>query len=93
MPTYKIEKILTKCNEYDFLIKSSFLPIAHHEFKPFEMVLTKIKRKVVIKNQACQFYALEEVNKQELLKITVSEFTEHVEHIKLGELNNKKMNS
>ena len=92
MPTYKIQKIATKFNKGDFQIKILFLPVAHPELSPIEMVWSKIKREVATKNLIIRLATGEEITKQAVLKFTASEFTKYVEHVKLEELNYKQIN-
>ena len=49
-PKYKIQKIADKFQEGDFSIKILFLPVAHPELNPIEMVWGCVKRAVAAQN-------------------------------------------
>ena len=49
-PTYKIQKIADKFTLGGFNIKTLFLPVAHPELNPIEMLWSKLKRNTAATN-------------------------------------------
>ena len=60
LPQYKVQKIADKYEEGDFNIVILFLPVAHSELNPIEMVWSNIKKKVAAKNMYFKLSSVEE---------------------------------
>ena len=80
LPKYKIKKIADKYEGGGFNIDILFLPVAHPELNPIEMVWYNIKKKVPAKNMDFKLSSVKEHAKNEIAKVTATEFGKFVAH-------------
>ena len=69
-PKYKIQKIADKFETETFSIKILFLPVAHPELNPIEMVWSFVKRSVASLNLKFNLSAVEELTREQTVKVT-----------------------
>lgn len=79
-PIYTIQKIADKFSEGDFELKVLFLPVAHPELNPIEMVWGIIKRKVSQRNLTFKLAVVEEETRLQVAKLTPTTFQNFVAH-------------
>ena len=79
-PKYKIQKIADKFHKGHFSIKILFLPNAHPELNPIEMLWGCIKRAVAAQNLSFKLRDVEHATKSELAKINAEQFEKFMNH-------------
>ena len=79
-PKYKIQKIADKFETEDFSIKILFLPVAHPELNPIEMVWGKVKRNVASRNMTFQLSAVEEETRHQISLVMKEDFSKYYQH-------------
>ena len=79
-PIYKIQKIADKFETNDFKLKVLFLPVAHPELNPIEMVWGIIKRKVAEHNLTFNLNAVEHETETQLANITAATSQNYENH-------------
>ena len=84
-PKYKIQKIADKFERDDFSIKVLFLPVAHPELNPIEMVWGFIKRKVASKNMSFKLSHVEQLTREQVQVVTAAQFSKYYEHARKEE--------
>ncbi len=84
-PTYKIQKIANEFVTEEFNIKILFLPVAHPELNPIEMVWSKMKRSIAGKNMTHRLSAVEEQTRRKVELMTAFESNRYVEYVKVEE--------
>ena len=57
-----------------FQIKILFLPVAHPDLNPVEMVWGYIERTVAAQNVTSKLYAVEYITKEQIKKVTAERF-------------------
>ena len=92
-PKYKIQKIADKYEEGDFKIVVLFLPVAHPELNPIEMVWGQIKRKVASKNMDFKLSSVEELTRTEIAKVSPCGFARYVSHTIIEEEKYKQLST
>lgn len=90
-PTYKIQKLANEFSSGDFSIKILFLPVAHPELNPIEMVWSFIKRSVAARNMHFTLSHVEEETKKEILKVTAADIRKYSRHAKDEETKYRRM--
>ena len=84
-PKYKIQKIADKFTSADFNIKILFLPVAHPELNPIEIVWGRVKRAVARNNLTFQLAAVEQETKRQVDNISAHDFKKFANHAKKEE--------
>ena len=79
-PKYKIQKIADKFTTESFQIKILFLPVAHPELNPIEMVWGFVKRTVAAQNMTFKLSAVEQATKEQIKKVTADQFQKYYMH-------------
>ena len=79
-PKYKIQKIADEFSSEDFCIKILFLPVAHPELNPIELVWGNIKRAVASRNLLFNLSWVEEETREQLSKVDAEKFKSYVNH-------------
>ena len=79
-PQYNIQKITDNFNTKSFQIKILFLPVAHPELNPIEMVWGFIERTVAAQNMTFKLYAVEHITKEQIKKVTANKFHKYYTH-------------
>ena len=79
-PKYKIQKIADSFN-----IKILFLPVAHPELNPIEMVWSFVKRNVASKNMHFKLSKVESETAIQIGNITASDFNKYAAHARKEE--------
>lgn len=79
-PKYKIQKIADKFSTDEFDIKILFLPVAHPELNPIEMVWSFVKRAVASRNLHFTLTHVENVTKTLMQGLTSSDIHGYVRH-------------
>ena len=80
-PKYTIQKIADKFQNDDGHIKVLFLPVAHPELNPIEMVWSCIKRNAASRNMNFSLTEVEEATKEEVIRVTEGEFAKYYGHV------------
>ena len=73
-PKYKVQKIADKFESGSFNIKIRFLPVAHSEINPIEMVWARVR------HLTFQVTAVEEETKRRIEKVAVDDFNKCYKH-------------
>ena len=92
-PIYKIQKIANTFREGRFEIKILFLPVAHPELNPIEMLWSKVKRQVASKNMNFRLSTVEELTREAVAEFSASEFAKYVEHVLVEEQKFKELST
>ena len=79
-PKYKIQKIADKFGAETFSIKILFLPVAHSELNPIEMVWSFLKRSVASRKLKFNLSAVEELTREHIFKVTAELFNKFYIH-------------
>jgi len=79
-PKYKIQKLADKFANDEAHIKIIFLPVAHPELNPIEMVWGLIKRRVASRNLHFSLSLVETETRKQLQEITPELFNKFVQH-------------
>ena len=79
-PKYKIQKIADKFETETFSIKILLLPVAHPELNPIEMVWTFVKQSAASCNLKFNLSAIEELTREQILKVTPELFNKYYIH-------------
>jgi len=92
-PIYSIQKIADTFSEGEFELKVLFLPVAHPELNPIEMVWGIIKRKVAQRNLTFKLTAVEDETRKQIGSIGALDFKNYVSHVLKEENKYRQMNS
>ena len=84
-PKYKIQKLADEFASNGFDIKILFLPVAHPELNPIEMVWSFIKRKVASRNLHFNLTHVENETKKHIAEIAAQDIKKYVSHAKKEE--------
>ena len=84
-PKYKIQKIADKFEQEGFSIKILFLPVAHPELNPIEMVWAFIKRTVASENMSFKLSHVEQLTLEQVQVVTAAQFSKYYEHTRKEE--------
>lgn len=79
-PIYKIQKIADKFETNELKLKILFLPVAHPELNPIEMVWGIIKRKIAECNLTFNLNAVEDETRTQISNITAATFQNYENH-------------
>ena len=79
-PEYEIQRIADLFAEGEFCIKILFLPVAHPELNPIEMVRGMVKRKCASLNMTFTLNDVDDIARSEVAKVDASIFTKFYEH-------------
>lgn len=79
-PKYKIQKIADKFSTASFQLKVLFLPVAHPELNPIEMVWSIIKRYVASRNLNFRLSDVERLTREKIGLITTQEIKKFTSH-------------
>lgn len=79
-PKYAIQKIADKFEDEHGHIKIIFLPVAHPELNPIEMVWSFVKRSVASRNLNFSLPEVEKETRTQVAKVTQSEFAKYLGH-------------
>lgn len=92
-PKCKIQKIADKFTNGSFELKIIFLPVAHPELNPIELVWSSIKRHVSKHNQLFRLSEVERLTKEKIQSITVEEVKQFTSHALKEEEKYKKLST
>ena len=84
-PTYKIQKIANTFQEGRFEIKILFLPVAHPELNPIEMLWSKRKCQVACRNMKFPLSTVEVLTREAISQFNANKFAKYVEHVPVEE--------
>lgn len=90
-PRYKIQKIADKFRDGEFEICILFLPVAHPELNPIEMVWGFLKRTVASRNLQFTLSHVENETRKWIEKVTVDDIAKYVRHAKEEEEKYRRM--
>ena len=79
-PNCKIQKVADKFEKEGFAIKILFLPVAHPELNPIEMIWAYIKRSVASQNLLFSLSEVERLTREAILCVTSSQFSKYYSH-------------
>ena len=91
-PKYKIQKLADQFETATFSIKILFLPVAHPELNPIEMVWAFIKRAVASKNMQFQLGIVEQLTQEQVMRVTPEQFKKYYSHTRKEEDKHRLMN-
>lgn len=92
-PKYKIQKIADEFTSGEFHIKVLFLPVAHPELNPIELVWSSIKRHVSSNNVHFRLTEVERLTKEKIATFTSEEIKKFTLHAIKEEEEYRKMSS
>lgn len=90
-PTYKIQKIANQFAYGDFSIRILFLPVAHTDLNPVEVIWGHVKSSVAAKDLHFKLTAFEEETKVQIDNMTTEKFTKLVAYAMKEEQKYKKL--
>ena len=79
-PNYKIQNTVDKFETRKFSIKMLFIPVAHFELSPIEMVWSFVKQSVASRNINFHLSSIEELTGEQIVKITSELFNKDYIH-------------
>lgn len=79
-PKYKIQKMADEFATEEFEIKILFLPVAHPELNPIEMVWSFIKRSVASRNLKFTLNHVENETREQIKKISKEDIAKYASH-------------
>ena len=78
---YEVQKLADSFSTPNFDIKILFLPVAHPDLNPIEMVWGTVKSAIQAKNLAFNINEVVKLTEHELKKIDAHEFSKYVRHV------------
>ena len=78
---YKLQKIADKFTRGSFHIKMIFLPVAHPELNPIEMIWSNLKRHIATTNMKFRLSSLEQLTQEVVESLTALEFKRYIEYV------------